>query len=93
MSEDPPSEPGPGDFEDDAGPFEYGCPDCGTSLRRYVGRCPKCGRDLFDAYSGVYRPRRTTAARIAAVAVLAVFVSALVVALIYSIRELVAGRP
>lgn len=93
MSEDPPPGSGPGDFEDDAGRFEYGCPDCGTALSGYVSRCPKCGGDLFDAYSGMYRPRRTAAARIAALAVLAVFVSALVLALIYSIREIVAGRP
>lgn len=91
MSEDPPSGPEPDDFEDEAGRFEYECPDCGTALSRYVSRCPKCGRDLSEAYSGMYRPRRTAAARIAALAILAVFVSALILALIYSIREIVAG--
>lgn len=36
--------------------FEYECPKCGTLLGEYAERCPDCGQNLFEVFSGSYTP-------------------------------------
>ena len=38
---------------------ELDCPNCGLELDEWVERCPKCGQNLLEVYSGTYRARRT----------------------------------
>ena len=57
--------------------FSYQCPRCGLRLSEYAEECPECGQNLFEAFSGTYRPRQPLFLRIVALIVLALFVGTL----------------
>ena len=43
---------------DDFRRFELECPSCRRELSEWMERCPYCGQNLFEVYSGTYRGRR-----------------------------------
>jgi hypothetical protein len=68
---DPPDQPEAADpLRDDFRRFEYECPKCGRTLTEYTERCPYCGQNLFEVFSGTFRPRRSRGFRIVSIALL-----------------------
>lgn len=66
-------------LRDDFRRFSYECPNCGVTLGEHAERCPECGQNLFEAFSGTFRPRRSHGARIIALLLLVVFVGAMII--------------
>ncbi len=65
--------------------FEYDCPNCGAVLGEYAERCPDCGQNLFEVFSGTFRPKPRRFARIVAAVFLVLFVGAILAALLVSL--------
>ncbi len=78
-------------LRDDFRRFSYECPKCGATMSEYAERCPECGQNLFEVFSGTFRPRRSLGARIAALVLLAVFLGAMLVVFIGSLKSLLRG--
>jgi predicted amidophosphoribosyltransferase len=77
--------------QNDLGRFEYECPKCGKALDEYAERCPHCGASLSEAYSGVFRPKRSKVTRLLITLVLVVFLVSLVLLFVISLRALIRG--
>lgn len=74
---------------DDLRGFEYECPKCGKVLSEYAERCPYCGQNLFEVFSGTFRPRRRLGAKLLILLVLAVFILAILGVFIGSLHGLI----
>jgi hypothetical protein len=57
--------------------FRGECPGCGLELNEWMERCPACGQNLFEVYSGTWRPPRSICARIVAVLLLLILLGSL----------------
>ncbi len=73
-------------LRDDFRRFSYECPNCGEALSEYAEKCPHCGQNLFEVFSGTFRPKRSRALRIIALLVLIAFLAVIIVTLVMSLR-------
>jgi predicted amidophosphoribosyltransferase len=67
-------------LRDDFRRFDYDCPRCGATLAEYAERCPYCGQNLFEVFSGTFRPRREAWVRVVAVVLLIAMLGTVVLA-------------
>jgi predicted amidophosphoribosyltransferase len=65
-------------LHDDFRRFFYDCPNCGLKMSEYAEQCPECGQNLFEAFSGTFRPRKPLFLRIVALIVLLLFVGSMI---------------
>ncbi len=79
-------------LRDDFRRFGYECPRCGAVLREYAERCPACGQNLFEAFSGTFRPRRSRGVKILVFVVLALFLVSMLAVSAVSLHTLLQGR-
>lgn len=78
---------------DDFQRFEFVCPKCEKVLSEYAEACPFCGQNLFEVFSGTFRPKRRLGVRLVAMLALAAFVGAMIALFISSLRDLLQGTP
>lgn len=79
-------------LRDDFRRFEYECPRCGAVLHEYAGQCPECGQNLFEAFSGTFRPRRRRGVKILVLVVLGLFLVSMLAVSVVSLHALLQGR-
>lgn len=75
-------------LRDDFRQFDYDCPRCGAVLAEYAERCPYCGQNLFEVFSGTFRPRRGPWVRFVA----AVLVIGMLGTVVLAVVSLLLGR-
>ena len=76
------------ELPDDLRGFEYECPKCGKALDEYAEQCPQCGQNRSEVYSGTFRPKRSVGVKILVFLVLAVFIAAMLLVAIVSLRAM-----
>ena len=73
-------------LNDDLQRFELECPSCKRELSEWRERCPHCGQDLLEDYSGTYRAHRASVLRGIAIVVLLAVLVGLVRLVFYALR-------
>ncbi|MFQ6048816.1 MAG: hypothetical protein ACE5K7_05580 [Phycisphaerae bacterium] len=65
--------------------IDFRCPNCGQLFAEYRRRCPACGINLSELFSGQYHLGRSRLSRLVAWIIIIGFAACLVVAIVLSL--------